>query len=78
MFLIFFIDDAEKQKKREEKAERKRKEKESLKNRNKILISEPSSRVKGHTGYLTFATCNKTLGKAEGGVVKDSKEEAKE
>eukprot|EP00343_Euplotes_focardii_P005450 CAMPEP_0205817264 /NCGR_PEP_ID=MMETSP0205-20121125/24035_1 /ASSEMBLY_ACC=CAM_ASM_000278 /TAXON_ID=36767 /ORGANISM="Euplotes focardii, Strain TN1" /LENGTH=91 /DNA_ID=CAMNT_0053107403 /DNA_START=91 /DNA_END=363 /DNA_ORIENTATION=- len=43
-------------KKRDEKEERKKKkEKESLRNRNKIIISEPSFKVKGHTGYLTFA-----------------------
>lgn len=34
----------------------------SLRDRNKILVSELTPKIKGHTGYLTFATCNKVLG----------------
>ena len=37
--------------------------KSKLKDRNKILISELTHNIKGHTGYLTFATWNKSLGK---------------
>ena len=51
--------------KKDEKREAKRKEEGKLRNRNKILVSELTQKIKGHTGYLTFATCNKVLGKVQ-------------
>jgi tRNA (adenine57-N1/adenine58-N1)-methyltransferase len=58
--------DRKRDEKKDEKREAKRKEEGKLRNRNKILISELTQKIKGHTGYLTFATCNKQLGKIEG------------
>ena len=46
-----------------------------LKDRNKILISELTHKIKGHTGYLTFATWNKKFGKWESKNKTEQKED---